>query len=444
MDTPICDFVQSYSNGDTLRMHMPGHKGEALLGIEHLDITEICGADSLYEANGIIAESEHNASSLFGCRTLYSTEGSSQCIRAMLYLILLYAKRNGKKPLIACGRNAHKALLTAASLLDIDIDWLYAKNSVGYLSCDLTPEEIDGYLKNAPEKPVAVYLTSPDYLGNIADIRGIAEVCRRHNVLLAVDNAHGAYLRFMPKSLHPIDLGADICCDSAHKTLPVLTGGAYLHLSAEFDSEAGEQAKNALMLFGSTSPSYLILQSLDAANRVLAGLPSRLKTALTEIEAFKSRLRAHGFSLYGNEALKLTVDARSYGYTGDQLALLLRNEKVEPEFSDPDYLVLMLSASTEMLTRLEKALYSIPRKAPVTENAPEFRAAKRVMPIRDAMLSDCEVLPIGKCVGRILAVPTVGCPPAVPILVCGEVIDEHALDCFKYYGIDSCCVLRNK
>ena len=87
MNTPIADFVRRYAASDTSRLHMPGHKGRAFLGCESLDITEINGADALYEADGIIAESESYAASLFGtAKTLYSTEGSSQCIRAMLYL----------------------------------------------------------------------------------------------------------------------------------------------------------------------------------------------------------------------------------------------------------------------------------------------------------------------------------------------------------------------
>ena len=97
MNTPICDFVRSYAESDNIRLHMPGHKGTSLLGFEKYDITEISGADSLYEADGIIAESEKNASELFGCPTFYSTEGSSQCIRAMMHLICTKAKKSGKK-----------------------------------------------------------------------------------------------------------------------------------------------------------------------------------------------------------------------------------------------------------------------------------------------------------------------------------------------------------
>ena len=229
MDTPICDFVRNYDRKNSLRLHMPGHKGTSFLGMEHLDIAEIDGADSLYEASSIIARSEENASRLFGCKTLYSTEGSSQCIRAMLYLVQLYARQNGQRSRIAAGRNAHKTFLTAAALLDLEVDWLYPKDNTGYLSCHLTAEDISSYLEKAADKPVAIYLTIPDYLGNLVDIAVIAEVCHKNGVLLAVDNAHGAYLKFLPQTQHPMDLGSDLCCDSAHKTLPVLTGGAYLN-----------------------------------------------------------------------------------------------------------------------------------------------------------------------------------------------------------------------
>ena len=446
MDTPICDFVREYTESNTMRLHMPGHKGEGPLGIEQLDLTEICGADSLYEADGIIAKSEANASEIFGCKTYYSTEGSSQCIRAMLYLLVQYAKEMGKKPIVAAGRNAHKTFLTAAALLDVDVQWLYPKSSASYLSCNLSSQELDEYLKNTMEKPVALYLTSPDYLGMIADIEGIAEVCHRHGVLLAVDNAHGAYLRFLPKSMHPICLGADICCDSAHKTLPVLTGGAYLHLSPSAEKAVGAQAKNALMIFGSTSPSYLVLQSLDMANVYLTDYAARLGGLLQKIEEFKQRLRERGYLLHGNEPLKLTISTKPYGYTGNDFASLLRKEKIEPEFADPDYVVLMLSASMngEMLDRLYKAFCGIVPLPPILFEPPAFVSGEKVTSIREAMLAPSELLLAKECVGRVLALPTVGCPPAVPILVCGERIDEHAIECFKYYGIDKCCVVKHE
>lgn len=438
MDTPICDFVQAYAESKSLRLHMPGHKGIGPLGLEQLDITEISGADSLYEASGIIAKSEENASSLFGCPTFYSTEGSSQCIRAMLYLCLLHAKRTGKQPLIAAGRNAHKVLLSAAALLNLDIAWLYPEDGGSYLSCHISADGLDNALMNMAEKPVAVYVTSPDYLGNMLDIAALTQVAHRHGCLLIVDNAHGAYLKFLPQSLHPMDLGADLCCDSAHKTLPVLTGGAYLHTSPALSG----QAKNALALFGSTSPSYLILQSLDAANRTLAqNYKTELAQVIDAVQALKSRLT--GYCFVGSEPIKLTINTKPYGYTGTELAAALRQIGIECEFADPDFLVLMVTPETGAagLERLEQALRSIPQQEAIGSPSPEFHIPNRVMTIRQAILCPCETVPVGQSVGRILAAATVGCPPAVPIAVCGEQIDGELIERFRYYGIGTCCVV---
>lgn len=446
MDTPICDFVRQYAARDAVRLHMPGHKGNAVLGVEHLDITEIQGADSLYEADGIIFRSEENASRLFGCKTFFSTEGSSQCIRAMLYLAMLYAKEQGQQPLIAAARNVHKTFLSAVALLDTEILWLYPNSTESYLSGRISPEEWETVLTSAVQKPTALYLTSPDYLGNLADVAGLAEVCRRHEILLLVDNAHGAYLKFLEPSQHPIDLGADMCCASAHKTIPVLTGGAYLHLSSTVEHLLAEQGKQALALFGSTSPSYLILQSLDAANVYLCGYQEKLRDFLTLVEALQEDLQNGGYCLTGQEPLKITISATAYGYTGTELADILREQNIVCEFADPDFLVLMLTPEicAEDIRRLRGILLAIPRKEPLFLPQLAVQAGEPVLSIREAMFSPSERIPVSESEGRILATPSVGCPPAVPILVCGEKIDRCAIESFCYYGIREVAVVKEK
>ena len=241
-----------------------------------------------------------------------------------------------------------------------------------------------------------------------------------------------------------MDLGADLCCDSAHKTLPVLTGGAYLHLSKQMDRLVGDQAKNALMIFGSTSPSYLILQSLDRANQYLQDYPQKLAVFVRQVQELKVRLLRHGYTLYGQEPLKVTIEAKPFGYTGSQLAGFLRQRGMEPEFADRDYLVLILTPELgeRALTRVADALCQLPQLEAVAELSPDFSVPRQAMSIREAMLSPAEVISVAESIGRILAVPSVGCPPAVPILVCGEVIDDHAAACFRYYGIEKCAVVK--
>ncbi len=443
MNTPIVDFVRDYAAEEPLRLHMPGHKGVPALGPEALDITEVSGADVLYHAEGVIRESEENAAALFGsAKTLYSAEGSSLCIRAMLFLALQYAHLTGRRPLIAAGRNAHRVFLSGCALLGLEIAWLCGDEDTP-LSCRIGPEALDALL--SAERPAAVYLTSPDYLGRRADIPALAAVCRRHGALLLVDNAHGAYLRFLSPSLHPLDLGADLCCDSAHKTLPVLTGGAYLHLSESCPAALPPMAEAAMRLFASTSPSWLILQSLDLCNRTLAeDFPARLAERAAQLSGLKTALAAAGWTLAGDEPMKLTLCPKGRGYSGEALAAALREKGIVCEFADPDYCVFMFSPenSAEELAALRRALEALPVLPPITEAPPAPGRPEQVLSPREAMLAPFETLPLAESLGRVLAAPTVSCPPAVPILVCGERVDKRALALFQYYGLRELDVVR--
>ena len=462
MNTPIADFCKTYAESDTARLHMPGHKGQGPLGVEAMDLTEIAGADSLYEADGIIAESERNAASLFGTRsTYYSCGGSSQSIKAMCLLALRnHAKTHFGKAAILAGRNAHKSFVQAAQLLQFDVRWLPSEEDAFSLCrCTISPKGLEQRLKLLEDEEVplaAVYVTSPDYLGNILDIRGLADVAHAHGVPLLVDNAHGAYLKFLPEDRHPITLGADACADSAHKTLPVLTGGGYLHVSQNAPEGFEETARDAMCLFGSTSPSYLILQSLDLCNAWLENESrASFSKAVERTEDLRQALREEGLELLGNEPLKVTVDCRSsLQEPGTVFADRLRDFSIECEYADRDTVVLMFSPfsrpedfqqvelAVHMLMQVERVAQStklIGSRPPVSLSA---LLPTVITKPYEVLTRPTEEVPVEEALGRIATDVRIGCPPAVLPVVPGEKIDRGVVDILNYYGIKTISVLK--
>lgn len=432
MNTPIIDFLKSYDS--MTRLHMPGHKGTE----NPFDLTEVDGADVLYNPHGIISESENNASEIFGSgATAYSVEGSSLGIRAAVYLVASYAKSIGKTPTILATRNVHSAFVSACALTGVNPEWICGND---FLSAEVSPSRLDEELSKT--HAVAFYLTSPDYLGNMADMREFADVCHRHGALFVVDNAHGAYLKFL--SLHPLDFGADISIDSAHKTLPCLTGTAYLHAGKSAPDFIKDNLNSALSLFASSSPSYLLLSSLDKFNGLADDFKSKLVQFAGEVQNLKTILTAKGYVLIGNEPMKITVATKSYGYYATEIADYLKAKNIVVEFADKDYLTMMFSPSNTAsdLKNLETALCALPPKTPINECPPKPYIAERVLSIRDAVFSPSVEIHTENAYGKILAGLTLSCPPAVPIAISGERIDENAVTALTYYGITKIKVVK--
>lgn len=440
MNTPIYDFLADYAKDNMLRCHMPGHKGRAFSGkaaaaelLYALDITEIAGADSLFEADGIIAESEGNMSALYGtAATVYSAGGSTLCIQTMLALM-----KNENRRIFAV-RNVHRAFLNAAALLGLEVEWIIPEYTGGILSGTVSTAMVEETLAKCGEK-ACLYVTSPDYTGKTADIAALSAICRKYGARLLVDNAHGAHLAFLEVNSHPMALGADLCCDSAHKMLPALTGAAMLHTS---DAALAPLLKQTMSLFASTSPSYLIMASLDLCNEYISGqIKSDIAENIACVRRFKQRF-ADTLSFADSEPFHITINAAESGFDGIQLAEALRRYGSECEYSDSGVVILLMSPMNSerdylrLGDALEQALADCTAKAPCTRwGELSLPQPQKAMSIRDAVFAPSEEIPVEDSEGRVCSAVKVPCPPAVPIAVSGEIITREHINIFKRYSI---------
>lgn len=431
----LTDFLKSYADSGIIRGHMPGHKGQApedmpeLAGAYAMDITEIAGADSLFEAHGILLSGEKRTAAVYGSGACcWSAGGSTLCIQAML------AKMRAEHRTVIAGRTVHRAFLNSCVLLGLHVRWVFPEKG-GIVSGSYAPKDFARALEvsvQAGESP-CVYVTTPDYVGNQLPVRALSEVCRKYAAPLLVDHAHGSHCAFLPKGGHPIAQGADFCCDSFHKTLPALTGGAVLHCRKPED---GAEMKGYMQMFGSTSPSYLILQSLESCTAFLEG-SGQERIRRTAVQAGELRERLSGkYRFLGTEPLHLAIAAQ-----GRDLAAQLRKNGVECEYADTDCLVLLLSADFQDFDRLEKALLACePKPVPPMPDLPS--PAPQILSIREAALAPAELVPLHRAEGRICGPVQVPCPPAVPIAVSGEQLTKDWLALMEYYGMEKAAAVR--
>ncbi len=427
ISTPIHDFLVKNKNDRKIRCYMPGHKGTE----NPFDITEIEGADSLYEAeNGIIAQSENIASRLFGSeKTLYSCSGSTLAIQTMLALVK--AKGRGKDHVIA-GRYSHRSFINSCILLDLVPSWVYPEE---YMSCDISAEDIENKIN---ERTLAVFINSVDYYGGMSDIHAISEVCRKYDIPLLVDNAHGAYLKFTETDRHPMTLGADMCADSAHKTLPVLTGGAYLHIK---NSKYADIAKETMALFGTSSPSYLILDSLDRFNAIVSANSGYIINLCEKIKSLKAEIQSFGYTLSDSDGMRITIDCRAMTMTGTFMADLLREFGIECEYADEYKCVLLLgwSTSDEDITTLREVFRAVnPYRNPRIALPPApvmIRTVAASSPSK-AYSRLKRTIPINEALNKICAVSLAPCPPGIPLVMPGEIITQEIIEVLSLKGIN--------
>lgn len=438
-NTPLKRALDEYIRQDYARLHMPGHKGASISPFGELmayDVTEVEGTDSLFEDDGPLKELEEIFTRLYDTKgTVMSAGGSTLCIQAMLRMV---AKKEGR---ILAGRNIHAAAVNAMTLLGLEPVWVYPnRKQEERLIGEISPDAIRSVLEKEKQAGTldslcAVYVTSPDYFGVMSDVRSIAQIAHEYGLPLLVDNAHGAHLHFLKEEYHPMQLGADLCCDSLHKTMPALTGAALLHTS---DAKYCPQMKGAMTVFGSTSPNYLIMLSMDStAAFLMQDGAERIQQTVTRCEKLRQKAREKGFVLPQHcDPMRLTLPLAGTGWDAQNFRKLLRKHKIMEEYLSDSGCVLLFSPFNreEDFKRTEALLDEV-----LIQNQP-FTAfpivpSEKVMSLREAFLSPKESVPVEKAEGRIAAQVKITCPPGIPLVMPGERLHKEIIKILKNSGI---------
>lgn len=439
-DTPLYTQLIRHKKKGLSPFHTPGHKCSGFISNEllSLDLTELPDTDALYEADGAILQAEIKLARLFGAkRTLISSGGCTLAIQAMLRI----ASQRGKRILFS--RNIHRSAINACALLGIEPVWVMPRSESSLFTGRIVPDDIKTALDDAPDIS-ACYITSPDYYGEISDIAAIAEICHQRGALLLVDNAHGSHLAFMKDDLHPIHLGADMTACSLHKTLPVLTGGAALNIG---NSALANEAKAAMALFGSTSPSYPIMASIDLCRAYLEqGGIEEYKSLGKRISEIKTLAKAHGLIQPEGlcDELRICINTSCAGIEEAKQTELFHSFGIEPEFCDGKNAVLICTPfnSSEDLERVERLISSLHGRSCADKPA-RIRLPRQIMSPREAMLGETEQISTVNAAGRISADSSCPCPPGIPLIMPGELIDNETAELILRSGKKSiCCVKR--
>lgn len=439
-DAPLFYTLQLLAAGDSARFHMPGHKGEPVFSsfadIFAIDFTETYGTGNLYMGAGPIQEAEEAAAQYWdaaGC--FFLTGGATQGIFAML------ATAAGYGGSVLFDRACHRSACHACALMDIKPYFIAAPLIDPFaISGALSVSEAERQLKAHPDIE-AVFLTSPTYYGVRQSIPRFAELCAAYEVKLLVDAAHGAHFPAVGLPV-PVTEGADAVVLSTHKTLPSLGQGAVLLFSERMDARL---LRENTALFGTSSPSYPIMASIDLARAYMKG-PG--KAAYQRVAKTCAELR----SMINNERVfralctndyplldpcRLTICTAGTNLTGDELSdELWSRYGVACEMSDSNNVVFILTGqdSNSSLRRLQRGLQrsaNVHHATLLPPSSKPFSYAERVMSVRDAWFAEICSVPVADAKGRICARPVTPYPPGIPLLWPGEKITRTHVELIR-------------
>lgn len=439
----------SYCQSDYYPFHMPGHKRQALdfPNPYTLDITEIDGFDNLHHTEGILQDAQERASSLYHTRkTFYLINGSTCGILAAISAAL---PRGGT---LLMGRNCHKAAYHAAFLRQLKTCYvLPAATDFGIMG-SVRPRDVARALKDNPEM-AAVFLTSPTYDGVVSDIRAIAEIVHAHDIPLIVDEAHGAHFIFSEEfPASALECGADIVIQSLHKTLPCFTQTALLHVNSERISP--NSIKNFLGIYETSSPSYLLMASMEQGlrtmtehgNELMERFSSLLKNFYRQAERLQhlsvfQRDFCHSDSCFDWDFSKILISSGNTGLNGQELYdILQKNYHLQLEMASGHYVTALTSVmdTNEGFHRLIEALFEIDKnsiggrqkrnlKHQILTSQKLYQIPLQKLALTDAMEKNSRTLPLKDCAGCISQEYVYLYPPGIPLIAPGEIITADLL-----------------
>lgn len=394
--------------------HMPGHKRAMKKSIipYGIDITEVEGFDNLHNMQGVLKDVADTAKGIYKAVASFPLVNGSTCgILASIYT----ATRENKKILIA--RNCHKSIYNAIEILGLDAHYIMPDADEHGVFGKITADDIEEILDK--EDIGCVVITSPTYEGVISDAGAIYEVCKEKNAYLIVDSAHGA---------HFFDLVTpycDMCVVSLHKTLPSLTQTALLNVcSGRVDTDT---VRHALSIFETSSPSYVLLASIDECLRYIKKNKEDFLKFEENLDVFYKkceRLNNIKVTHYDDKS-KIVVLGK-----GEEIAENLRREKIEPEMVTPSYVLLMATVkdTRKSLNKLYKALAKADIKSQTVSVKVPKTVPEKVLKSLDAMAVCGEYVDLIESAGKVSLEYVWAYPPGVPILVPGEVITSELRD----------------
>lgn len=444
MEKGLRYFLEKHSEAEPVSFYMPGHKGRNLyrkqdmLGLpedlHRWDITEISGADNLFQAESVIAETMKKYETLYDCRKSYLLiNGSSGGI---ISAILSCVPKGGK---LAMARNCHKSVFNALTLGNITPVYIYPETIDEYgIQGKVTPEAVEKIFMSEPDTD-AVILPSPNYYGICSDIKSIAEIVHKNNKILIVDQAHGAHLKFFEKDMPEAAevLGADIVINSTHKTLASFTQTAVLNVCSNRVELAALEDK--LQIMESSSPSYPLMATLDANADLIAGHGDRLMRQWKEnIDWFYDEAaKIPGLNLMradGLDRTKLNIDMSFYGFDGAALEEYLIGKNIFVELVSGN-LVMCMTGIGNVRSDYEKlldALRELSDSRSMVEVEKPCRPKALSCKLRwHAVPEHKELVSLDEASGKVCASSIIPYPPGIPIVCPGEVLEEEVAEYIK-------------